>query len=148
MKVIFLKDQTGGGRKGEIKDVSEGYAKNFLIAKGIAALASGELQAKVAKEQKEAEAKKKKKSDQAQQLKQELEKRVFTVKIKVGDKGQIFSGVHEKEIAAAINAKMSLEIEKNQVVLGKPIKDLGEHMVTVKLEGGITAKIKIKAEAA
>jgi len=81
-----------------------------------------------------------------QSAKQDLEKRVFTIKVKVGDKGQIFSGVHEKDVLSAVNGKTNLSLEKNQVDLTKPIKELGEHQVKLKLASGITASIKIKIE--
>ncbi len=147
MKVIFLKDQTGGGKKGEIKDVSEGFAKNFLIPKGFAAIATTEIQTKIAKEKKEAAAKHQKEINQLESLKSDLEKRTFTVTVKVGDKGQIFSGVHDKDVAESINKKMDLVIDRHQVEINKPIKELGEHKIVIKLASGITAKINIKVEA-
>lgn len=148
MKVIFVKELSGTAKKGEIKEVNDGYATNFLIAKGFAATATAEIQAKVAKEQKEAEAKQQKESARLQSLAADLEKRNFTVKVKVGDKGQIFSGVHEKDIAQAINTKMPLSLEKNQVILAKPIKELGEYKVKVKLAANLSASVNIKVEAA
>ena len=148
MKIIYVKDQPGGGKKGEIKDVSEGYAQNFLIPKGFAVVATIDIQNKMAKEKKEAEQKNQKELQKTQALKEDLEKRVFTVKVKVGDKGQIFSGVHQKDIAEAVSQKMNLPVEKNQVDLAKPIKELGEHTTKLKLGPGIIANINIKVEAA
>ena len=148
MKIIFIKDQPGAGKKGEIKDVNDGYAKNFLIAKGFAVVATAEIQAKVAKEKKEADIKRLKEIGKLEALKTDLEKRVFTLKIKVGDKGQIFSGVHEKDILAAVNSKMGLSLEKNQILLDKPIKELGEHKVKVKLAANLPATISLDVEAA
>jgi large subunit ribosomal protein L9 len=147
MKVIFVKELSGTAKKGEIREVNDGYAQNFLIAKGFAQLATAAVQAKVAKEGREAEAKHQKELNRLQSLKLDLEKRVFTVKIKVGDKGQIFSGVHEKDIISSINTKMGLALEKNQVDLDKPIKELGEHKVKVKLASGIITSINIHVEA-
>ena len=147
MKVIFTKDLLGQGKKGEIKDVSEGFGRNFLIAKGFAQIATSEIIAKVAKENKEAEIKKLKEIEKLQFLKTNLEKRTFAVKIKVGDKGQIFSGVHEKDVAKAVNDKMALSLEKNQVELGGIIKALGEHQVKIKLGPVIIASVKINVEA-
>jgi large subunit ribosomal protein L9 len=147
MKVIFTKDAPGQGKRGEIKEVSEGYAKNFLIAKGFAQIATPDIQAKIAKEAKEAKAKKEKEITKAGTLKNDIEKRVFTLTVKVGDKGQIFSAVHDKDIAAAINSKMNTVLEKNQVELSKPIKELGEHSVKIKIAQGITAAVKIHIEA-
>lgn len=147
MKIIYLKDQSGGGKKGQIKEVSEGFAKNFLIPKGFAAVATPEVQAKVAKEGKDAEVKKQKEAARLQGLKVDLEKKVFTVKVKVGDKGQVFGGVHEKDIAKAIADKTNYPLEKNQVELTSPVKQTGQHQVKVKLGGGISAMVKINVEA-
>jgi len=147
MKIIFIKELTGTGKKGEIKEVNDGYAKNFLIAKGFAVVATSDIIARVEKEGKEASAKKQKELSRLQTLKQDLEKRVFAVKVKVGDKGQIFSGVHEKDVAKAINDVMRTSLEKNQVDLIAVIKQLGQHEVKVKLTGGISANVKINVEA-
>lgn len=150
MKVIFLKDASGGSagwRKGQVKDVSDGYAQNFLIPKGFAALATSQILAKVEKEGKEAQNKKLKEIEKLNLLKHEIEKRTFTLKVKVGEKGQVFGGVHEKDIAKAISDKMYIEIGKTQVEFIGSIKELGEHQARVKLSNGIKANIKIKIEA-
>jgi large subunit ribosomal protein L9 len=148
MKVIFIKELNGTAKKGEIKDVNDGYAKNFLIAKGFAQVATADIQNKIAKETKELETKKLKEIEKLQSLKQDLEKRSFMVKVKVGDKGQVFGGVHEKDIAEAISKKMSLQIDRSQVILDKSIKELGEHKAKLKLGGHVLASINIKVEAA
>lgn len=147
MKIILTKDTPGHGRKGEIKEVSDGFAKNFLIAKGFAQIASVELQAKIAKESKEAQIKKLKETEKLEALKSDLEKRTFILTVKVGDKGQIFSGVHEKDIAKSVAEKMSIAVDKNQIQLNKPIKELGEHKVVLKLASGLFVNLNIKVEA-
>lgn len=147
MKVIFIKDSSGAGKRGEIKDVSDGYAMNFLIAKGFAQAVTPEIQAKVSKEKKEAETKKLKEVERLRLLKQDLEKRTFVVKVKVGDRGQIFSGVHEKDIVLAINQKAGSAFEKNQVSLDKPIKELGAYKVALKLGPGMSININLSVEA-
>lgn len=147
MKVIFIKELSGTAKKGEIKDVSDGYAKNFLIAKGFAQVATADIQNKIAKEAKELEIKKLKEIKKLQTLKAEMEKRIFTVKIKVGDKGQVFGGIHEKDIASSISSKLNHPMEKNQVEISAPIKEIGEHSVKIKLGGGISANVRIKVEA-
>lgn len=147
MKIIFLKDVTGQGRKGEIKEVNDGFAQNFLIAKGHAAPATAEIQAKVAKEKREADNKKSKEIEKFNKLKVDLEKRTFTLKVKVGDKGQIFSGIHEKDILKIINDSTGAELEKSQIELSGVIKQLGLHTAKIKLAAGINANIKINIEA-
>ena len=147
MKVIFLKDVPGQGRKGEIRDVSSGYADNFLIPKKFAQAATAEIQGKIAKESREAEAKHHKEIARLQGLKTDLEKRVFTLKVKVGDKGQVFGGVHEKDIAKAVGDKTGYPLEKNQVIIDTAIKQIGSHQVKLKLGSAITALLKINVEA-
>jgi len=146
MKVIFIKDHQSG-RKGEIKEVSDGFGQNFLIPKGFARVATEEIQAKIAKEGKESEAKKLKEVEKLKEIKSEIEKKVFVIKVKVGDKGQIFGGVHEKDIASAITSKLNHTLEKNQISKQEPIKQVGEHKVEIKLGNGQTATAKINVEA-
>ncbi len=148
MKVIFIKDVAGQGKKGQVKEVSSGFAENFLIKKGLAQVATADIQAKLAKEEKEANAKHQKDLARMQSLKSEIEKRSFTVKVKVGDKGQVFGGVHEKDIAATVSAKTNNPLEKHNVEIQSPIKQIGEHMVKIKLGQGIVASAKINVEAA
>ena len=147
MKVIFIKDVPGQGRKGEVKDVSEGYASNFLIPRKFVQLATAEIQAKIIKEQKEMEVKHQKERAKMQALKGDLEKRTFTLKVKVGDKGQVFGGVHEKDIAEAVSAKMDVLIDRHQIEIDAPIKQIGLQQIKLKLAGGITANVKISVEA-
>jgi large subunit ribosomal protein L9 len=147
MKVIFIKDAPGQGKKGEIKEVAGGFAENFLIAKGFAQVATPQIIAKVEKEKKEAVMKHQKEQQALLSVKADLEKRIFTLLVKVGDKGQVFGGVHEKDIADAVNAKIVKPIDRNQVEINQAIKTLGEHMVKVKLAQGIIANVKIKVEA-
>lgn len=147
MKIIFLKDAPGQGRRGEIKEVSEGYASNFLIPKGFAQVATAEIQQKIAKEGREADAKRQKDAAKMAALKTDLEKRTFTLKVKVGDKGQVFGGVHEKDIVDVINQKMNSQIDRHQVEIGATIKQIGSHQVKLKLAGGLAVNVNINVEA-
>ncbi len=147
MKIIFTKDSPGNGKKGEIKEVSEGYAKNFLIAKGFAQIATPQIIAKVEKEKKEARAKTDRETERLNNLKKDLEKRLFVLKVKVGEQGQVFGGVHEKDVAKSISEKLNVAIEKNQVQITSAIKSLGEHKVIVNLGGSVKALVKIKVES-
>lgn len=146
MKVIFIKDSPGQGKKGELKDVSDGYAVNFLIPKGFAQLATQELQHTIEKEGKEAQAKKQKELARLTAFKQELEKKIFTLHVKVGAQGQIFGGVHEKEIAKAVTEKTGHEIQKSHISIPHPIKAIGEHLADIKLAPNVIAKVKINIQ--
>ena len=147
MKVILLKDVPKIGRKGEIKDVADGFAKNMLIRKGLASLATGDAQAKLAKEKKDKSDAAAKTKSQAEKQRQDLEKRTFTIKVKTGEQGQIFGGIHEQDVAKAIFQKTKLKLEKSQIQVPHGIKSIGQHVATVKLAGGITANVKINLES-
>ncbi|HEX3095783.1 MAG TPA: 50S ribosomal protein L9 [Patescibacteria group bacterium] len=147
MKVILLTDVPKVGRKGEIKDVSDGLANNMLLRKGLAVLATSTALEKHNKIQKEKSSAKDRAIQKAQQHKSELERRTFTVKVKVGDKGQIFGGVHEKDIIAAIYQKTKITLEKSQIDAHSGIKKLGQHVINIKLGQGITAKTKLNIES-
>ncbi len=146
MKVIFLKDVSGAGKRGEIKEVSSGYAQNFLIPKGFAQIATQELQNKIAKEKKEASQKIQKEEQRYQAMKTDLEKRIFSLQVKVGDKGQVFGGVHEKDIAQVISKKTGTTIDKHQVDLLAPIKTIGDHKAKVRFDHHVSATVTIKVE--
>ncbi len=146
MKVILLKDVAKVGRAGEIKEVNNGYANNFLMKNGLAKLATPEAQAKLTKEHKEKSDRLVKETKQFEEWKRELEKRTFAVQVKVGEKGQVFSGVHEKDIIAAIYQKTKIELDRSQVEAHHGIKQLGEHFINIKFGHGVNAKVKINLE--
>lgn len=147
MKVILLTDVAKIGRKGEIKDVSDGLANNLLLRKGLATQATAEAQARLQKEQKGQTHAKQKALSQAEQDKAELQRRTFTLKVKVGDKGQLFAGVHEQDIATAIYQKAKITVDKSKIDAHHGIKQLGQHAIDIKLAPGIIAKTKINLEA-
>lgn len=144
MKVILLEDVKSLGKKGEVVDVNEGYAKNFLLKKkvGIEATAANmndlKLQknndAKVAKEQLEA----------AQAFAKELEEKSITVSIKSGEGGRTFGSISSKEIAQAFKEQCGVEIEKKKIVLPESLKALGTYDVKVKLHPQVTGTLKVK----
>lgn len=147
MKVVFLKDASGAGRKGEVKEFSDGYARNFLIAKGFAVAASDEILRKIQNEQKQQQAKEHKEQERNLKIKNDLDKRTFAITVKVGNKGQVFGSVHEKDVADRIKEKAGYEIDKKQVTIPKHIKELGEYEIEIKLSNGVIAKPKIKLTA-
>ena len=143
MKVILTEDVKSLGKKGEIVDVSDGYARNFILKKkkGIEANSKNlndlKLQKanddKIAQEQYEA----------AQELGRKLEAGKIEVSIKTGEGGKAFGSVSSKEIAAEVKAQLCLEIDKKKVQLKDAIKTLGTHTVPVKLHPKVTADLKV-----
>ena len=146
MKVIFLQDVKGKGKRGEIKEVPTGFAQNFLIKKNLAKEATGqamaELNGQVKAEQKaEAEI-----LAEAQALKSELEKEttIVDVKEKVGADGRLFGAINSKKIADALNAQFNLKLDKHKIQLEYPLKAIGLKDVPVKLHKDVTATIRVK----
>lgn len=143
MKVIFLQDVKGQGKKGEVKDVSEGYANNFLFPKKMAAPASDGAM-KVLEQQKKAEDKRKaqEKAD-AEALGRKLAEATVTIKAKSGADGRLFGAVSSKQVAEALD-KAGLKVDKRKLVMDEPIRTLGFTEVAVKLHPEVTSKIRVQ----
>lgn len=146
MKVILSKSVPGVGKAGEIKEVSEGYGNNFILKKGFGRLATAQELTRQVKEAKEAAGKQERQVGQAKGLKQKLETQKFTAVVKVGEQGQVFSGVHEKDIAELLSQKLHATIEKSQIHT-PPLKTLGEHKIKVKLGHGLSAETTLIIQA-
>lgn len=144
MQVIFIKELSGVARKGEIKDFNDGYARNFLIARGYAQPATAQLIRKLQNEQSQDQAKQKKIREHNLQMRSELDKRIFTIAVKVGDNDHIFGSVRDKDVQLVIQGKTGFNIDKNHITVPKQIKTLGEYVVQVKLMPDIIAQPKIK----
>lgn len=143
MKVILLTDVKGTGKKGELHEVSDGYARNFLIPKKLAepatAQAVGEMKAKQASAAHRAEVEKQNAEGLAKKL------NVLTVKVhaKAGVGGKLFGAVTTKEIADAMTEQLGTTIDKKKVSIDGDIKTHGEYEAIVKLHAGIAAKTKV-----
>ncbi|MCR4589356.1 MAG: 50S ribosomal protein L9 [Lachnospiraceae bacterium] len=133
MKVILLQDVKSQGKKGDIINVSDGYARNFLLTKGLGVEATqknlNDVKLKKANEEKVAAEELQKAKDTAEKLKS-VE---VTVHIKAGADGKTFGSVSSKEIAEAVKDQKGMELDKKKIVLKEPIKALGDHSITVKL---------------
>jgi large subunit ribosomal protein L9 len=143
MKVILNQDVAGQGKKGEVKNVSDGYARNYLFVKGLAREAT-EGGLNEIKQKKEAELRKTQAElDAAQALKQRLDQTELTIPIKCGENGKIFGSVTGKEICDEL-LKIDVAVDKKKLVLKESLKHLGNYVVDVKIYPEITAKLKIK----
>ena len=132
MKVVLNKDVKGIGKKLQIVDVSEGYARNYLLPRKLANIADN-------KSINEA----KTKNDAASFRKEKLEKGYIKFKHKIGNNGKLFGSVTEKDIAEEIDKVYNVKIDKKKVSIDIPIKELGSYTASVKLYEGIIAKVKI-----
>ena len=140
MKVILKQDVKGTGKKGEILDVSDGFAKNFLLKKGLAEQASS-VAVNSLKLQKEAEERRRAEEiRQISELAQKMDKSKVTVSIKFGENGKVFGSVTSKEIASRLE-ELGYEIDKKKIVLKDPIKTVGDYTVEIRLMEGVSAKV-------
>lgn len=146
MKVILRQNVQNLGLEGDIVEVALGYARNYLLPKGLAELASPEAlkkaQAiKAARLIQEEEEKKK-----AQDLAKKLEKVIITIPVKVGEEGKLFGSVTSDEIAQAIKDQAKIEIDKKAILLTEPIKKIGKYNIKIRLFKDVGATIKVKVE--
>ncbi|WP_068505269.1 50S ribosomal protein L9 [Paenibacillus kribbensis] len=143
MKVIFIKDMKGQGKKGQVKEVSDGYAANFLLPRGIARPAT-EGNMKTLENQSAAEEKRKQEEkEEAQVLGKKLEETTIQLKAKAGDGGRLFGAITSKQIAEAV-AKTGIKLDKRKIELEEPIRTLGVTQMTVKLHPEVKATLKVQ----
>lgn len=143
MKVIFLKDVKGKGKKGEVKDVALGYARNYLLKNNLAIEATNaNLKALEAKKRKNAEEEQKEKED-AMNLKDKLADLTVEVKAKAGEGGRLFGSVTNKQIAEALKKEHGYKIDRRKIELDDPIRALGYTVVPVKLHPDVSGSIKV-----
>ncbi|MGP0576190.1 50S ribosomal protein L9 [Paenibacillus peoriae] len=143
MKVIFIKDMKGQGKKGQIKEVSDGYAANFLLPRGIARPAT-EGNMKTLENQNAAEEKRKQEEkEEAQALGKKLEETTVQLKAKAGEGGRLFGAITSKQIAEAV-AKTGIKLDKRKIELEEPIRTLGVTQMTVKLHPEVKATLKVQ----
>ena len=142
MKVILRKDQDKLGQVGAVVDVKDGYARNYLIPKGIAYPASNGSMRALDEEKKQAERRSTKELKTSEKLAQELEKLSITIKMKVGEDEKLFGSVTSQMIADAVKEK-GFDLDKRIFELPEPIKALGIYNVDVKLHQSVTGKVKV-----
>lgn len=142
MEVIFIKDLKNQGKKGQIKNVKDGYAENFLIKQGYAVKKTKESLAKLECEQRNKAALDAENKKTAEILKKELDKLIIDFKVKTGEGDRVFGSISVKQIKDELQKK-NYKIDKSQIEITSPIAALGFHNVEIKLYPGITATIKV-----
>lgn len=145
MKVIFLQDVKGQGKKGEVKEVSSGYAQNFLIKKGLAKEATNGALSEL-RGQKNAQAKHEAEiKAEAEELKEKIETEGFEVVIqaKAGDDSRLFGSIPSKQVATALAQQHGIKVDKRKIQLNQPIKALGYTKAPIKLHHDVTATLMV-----
>ena len=148
MKVILLEDVKALGKKGQVVNVSDGYARNLLLPKKLGVEATGknmnDLKLQKAHEDKVAQ----ENLDAAKAFAEELKDKQVTGGIKVGEGGRTFGSISAKEIAEAAKAQLGYELDKKKLQLSAPIKELGTTMVPIKLHPKVTGELKVVVKEA
>ena len=144
MKVILLADVKSVGKKGQLINVSEGYAKNFLLPRSLAAEATKANLNEYELKQKSEARRAQEELEQAQQIADALKDQTVTITVKTGGNGKLFGSVTNKEVAEAIVAQTKLPIDKKKVSIGDPIKMVGTRTAVVRLHPKVTAEVTIK----
>lgn len=143
MRVIFLQDVKGKGKKGEVKNVSDGYARNYLLKNNLAEEATpGNMKALEAQKRKDKQLEEQEKED-AVQLKKKIESLEVVIKAKSGEGGRLFGSITSKQIADNLNKDHSIKIDKRKIELEQPIRALGYSNVPIKLHPEVTGTVKV-----
>ena len=143
MKVILKADIKGVGKKNEVINASDGYARNFLFPKNLAVEANAENMAKLQAQKDSNQFKKDTEKEDAKKVSEKLTKIMVKVQVKSGENGKIFGGVSTKEISENLEKQHNIKIDKKKIDLKETIKTLGIHHVDVKLFEGVFGKIKV-----
>lgn len=143
MKVILNADIKGVGKKDEVINASDGYARNFLFPKKLAVEANAENMSKLKAKQNANAFKKSQEKEEAQRIADKLSKILLKIKVKSGSNGKIFGGVSSKEIAENLEKQYQIKVDKKKIDLKDTIKTLGIFNVDIKLFEGVIGKVKI-----
>ena len=148
MRVILKAEVRGLGRTGEVKDVADGYARNYLLPKGLAIEATGGELKVLAQERQTEKTRKDRAHQDAEDLAKRLDAVTLVFKLKAGEHGKTFGSVTAKEVADALKKEAKAEIDKTKIVLHEPLRSLGVHKVEVRLLADVRANVTVAIEPA
>lgn len=143
MKVIFLKDVKNRGKKGEIKEVKDGYGMNFLIKNGYAVAATNTGVNRLKKEQAEAALQENLQIKECEKIKEQLEKIMIEIPVKTGEQDRVFGSVSSKQIVSELK-KLGYEIDKKGIQIDGGLTSLGVHQIKITLHKTVIATVKVK----
>lgn len=146
MKVILLQDVKGHGKKGDVVNASDGYARNFLLPNKLAVEATSQNLNDLKNKQQAESNRKKNELAEAKKLAEQISKLDVIVKAKCGDNGKLFGSVTNKEIADTLKSIYNLAIDKKKIVLSEPIRSIGSFQLEVKVYPEVSAKLNVKVE--
>lgn len=143
MKVILLDNVKGVGKKDEIINASDGYARNFLFPKKLAVEANAENMSKLTNKKNSEQYKRNVEKEKAEEIAKKMKEITVVLKVKAGENGKIFGGVTAKEISESLKQQFNIEVDKKKIVVNENIKNLGTFNVSVKLFEGIIGNLKV-----
>ena len=141
MKVLLKQDVQGSGKKGQIINVADGYARNFLIKRGLAVEANAQVMGEVKAKEEAAKRREAIELQNARDTAKQLDGKSVKIAAKSGANGRLFGSVTSKEVADAVEKNFSINIDKRKIELDEPIKAAGQSFVTVKLSAGISVRM-------
>ena len=145
MKVILLDNIKGVGKKDEIINASDGYARNYLFPKKLAVEATKENLGKLESKNEANKFKKQNEKNDAIEVANKLKELVLTIKVKAGENGKIFGGVTSKEISENLKEQYKIEIDKKKIEVKETIKNIGRFTINIKLYEGVNAKLTVNS---
>ena len=143
MRVLLTKDVENVGRAGDVKEVADGYGRNFLLPRKLAIVAGRGAEAEAKRLREAVVRRETKERDEAQAVADEIDNKTVVVRLKVGAEDKAFGSITNQDIAAALKAQHRVEIDRHKIDLKEPIKTLGEHQVALKLHHDVSAHVNV-----
>ena len=148
MRIVLRDDVDNLGKKGEVVDVADGYARNYLVPRGLALKASSGSQKQADAMRRNREARERRDRESAQALAAQFEGRTITIKARAGGEGRLFGSVTASDIAEAVQKQTGVDIDRRKLTLDEPLKELGGVDLHVRLHPDVDATIHVEVEAA
>ena len=143
MKVMLTKDVENIGRAGEIKDVADGFGRNYLIPRKLAVLAGRGAEGEARRIKDAAARRESKEQEAARELAEEIDNKTVVVRLKVGAEDKVFGAITSEDIAKAIKQQHQVEVDRRRIELKEPLKQLGEHKVPLRLHREVEARVNL-----
>jgi len=147
MRVLFLKEVAGTAQAGDVKEVSPGYARNFLFPKHLAVVADDRVVEQIRRREDAAKRRAEKELSDARDVAQRLRKLTVTVYAKTGEGGRLFGSITNSDVAQQLKREAGINVDKRKIEIDQPIKSLGPHEVRVELHSEITETLKVVVAA-
>jgi large subunit ribosomal protein L9 len=143
LKVMLTKDVANVGTAGEIKDVADGYGRNFLIPRKLAVMAGRGVEVEARRIREAASRREAKERDEAQELADQIGNKTVVVRLRVGGEDKVFGAITNEDIAVALRQQQQVDVDRRKIELKEPIKQLGEHVVPLRLHRDVEARINL-----